>query len=74
MIASWNKGSETSEVNTFVRLGNGYSKDIETPYSPVNIDPFIISLRLSQGEFLIEMDDEGNLIVNGNNMTIDMGG
>ena len=72
VIASWVKGSETSEVNTFVRLGNGYSQDVSTPYSPVNVDPFIISLRLSQGEFLIEMDDEGNFVVTGQNMTIDM--
>ena len=48
-----------------MRLGNGYEKDIETPYSPVNVQPFIISLRLAHGEFLIEMDEDGNFKVNG---------
>ena len=48
-IASWNKPEEVSEINTFVRLGNGYSKDIETPYSAVSIDPFIIALKLAHG-------------------------
>ena len=65
VIASWTKETQESEVNTFVRLGNGYSEDIETPYSPVDIDPFIISLRLSVGEFLIEMDEDGNFQVTG---------
>ena len=65
MIGSWNKGSQQAEVNTFVRLGNGYSKDIQTPYSPVDIDPFIISLRLKHGEYLIEMDEDGNFRING---------
>ena len=65
MIASWNKASQESEINTFVRLGNGYSKDIQTPYSPVDIHPFIISLRLTHGEFLIELDEDGQFKVNG---------
>ena len=65
VIASWNKEIQAAEINTFVRLGNGYSQDIQTPYSPVDIEPFIISLRLSQGEFLIEMDEDGNFRING---------
>ena len=48
-----------------MRLGNGFDKDIETPYSPVNIQPFIISLRLAHGEYLIEMDENGQFRVNG---------
>ena len=71
VIASWNKESQAAEINTFVRLGNGYSEDIQTPYSPVDIEPFIISLRLKQGEFLIEMDEDGNFRINGELVNVD---
>lgn len=70
-IASWNHDDQTSEINTFVRLGNGYDKDIETPYSPVNIQPFIISLRLAHGEYLIEMDENGDFRINGKLINVD---
>ena len=71
VIASWDKATQASEVNTFVRLGNGYSEDISTPYSPVDIDPFIISLRLKHGEYLIEMDEDGNFRINGELINIE---
>ena len=61
-ITSWYHETQASELNTFVRLGNGYDKDIETPYSPVDINPFVISLRLKHGEFLIEIDENGDII------------
>ena len=64
-ISSWVKADQTAEINTFVRLGNGFSKDVETPYSPVNIQPFIISLRLAHGEYLIERDENGDYRING---------
>lgn len=65
VIASWDKSTQSSEINTFVRLGNGFDQDIQTPYSPVNIQPFIISLRLANGEYLIEIDESGDFKVNG---------
>ena len=61
-ITSWYHETQVSELNTFVRLGNGYDKDIETPSSPVDINPFVISLRLKNGEFLIEIDENGEII------------
>ena len=71
VIGSWDKASQQAQINTFVRLGNGYSEDIQTPYSPVNIDPFIISLRLKHGEYLIEMDEDGNFRINGELINVD---
>lgn len=71
VIGSWNKTIQEAEVNTFVRLGNGYSKDVETAYGPVEIDPFIISLRMSSGEYVLEMDENGNFKVNGKTMNIE---
>lgn len=64
-IASWYKSTQTSEINTFVRLGNGYSKDVENIYSPVDIDPFVISLRLSEGELLLELTEDGQFKISG---------
>ena len=49
-------------MNTFVRLGNGYDENIDTLYDPVDIQPFVISLRLTHGEFLIEIDENGDVI------------
>lgn len=71
VIGSWDKAEQQAQINTFVRLGNGYSQDIQTPYSPVDIDPFIISLRLKHGEYLIEMDEDGNFRINGELINVD---
>ena len=64
-IASWDYERQVSEVNTLVRLGNGYSADVQTGYDPVNIDPFILTLRLDDGEMEIELADDGTLTVDG---------
>jgi hypothetical protein len=70
VIASWDRKERVAEVNTFVRLGNGYEKDVTTSlYDPVSINPFIISLRLSFGEFLIELDEDGNFLLDGKMIT-----
>ena len=49
-IASWDFEGRFSEVNTLVRLGNGYSADVQTQYDPVSIDPFILTLTLDEDE------------------------
>lgn len=36
-IGSWDHATQVGEVNTFVRLGNGYDENIQTPYEPVDI-------------------------------------
>lgn len=61
-IGSWDHDTQISEVNTFVRLGNGDDANINTPYEAVSIDPFVISLRMKHGETLIEIDENGNVI------------
>ena len=53
------------EVLTFIRLGNGFTSDID---APVVIEPFIITVRLEEGEYIIEVDDDGNFFVNGENI------
>ena len=49
VITTWEKSSETTQVNTFVRLGNGYAAGSGALYDPVKIDPFVISLQLGEG-------------------------
>lgn len=71
VISSWERSSQVAHINTFVRLGNGYHKDVETPYSPVSIRPFIISLRLKEGEYLIDKDEKGDFVVKGGLVQVD---
>lgn len=49
MITTWEKEPQTTQVNTFVRLGNGYAEGSGALYGPVKIDPFVISLQLGEG-------------------------
>lgn len=44
---------------------------MKTRYGPVKIEPFIISLRLNQGEYLIEVDEKGDFTVNGELFEVD---
>ena len=61
-IADWKKEDRTTNILTFVLLGDGSSEDV---YGPINIEPFFISLKLIEGEYLIELDADGNFSVNG---------
>lgn len=63
-IGSWHHETQVSEVNTFVRLGDGDAGHVPSITQPVDINPFIISLRLKHGEALIEIDENGNIICN----------
>lgn len=64
-IASYNFEGGFSELNTLVRLGNGYSTNVQTNYDPVSIDPFIITMNLGEGEVQIELADDGTLTIDG---------
>ena len=46
VITTWHKDSSSAQVNTFVRLGNGYEEGSGANYDPVDIDPFIVTLAL----------------------------
>lgn len=71
-IGKWSKEYQVAEIATFVRLGNGYSEDVQVLYQPVRVEPFIISLKLAVGEYLIEVNEEGEFKVNGE--LIEVGG
>ena len=46
VISTWEKSNQQLQINTFVRLGNGYEEGSGANYDPVNIDPFVVTLAL----------------------------
>lgn len=64
-ICSWYREEGYSEINTLVRLGNGYSSATGSDYDPVSIEPFVITLRTSDGEVTNVEFQDNTLIVGG---------
>lgn len=65
MITTWEKAAQTTQVNTFVRLGNGYEAGSEALYDPVKVDPLVLSLQLGEGEFIVTINEDGTITVVG---------
>ena len=72
-IASWDKTTRVSEINTMVRLGNGYSKQHKTNYEPANIQPFVISVNIGEDESVLALSESGELKVDGKIISNDGG-
>jgi len=53
VITTWTKDKQNLQINTFVRLGNGYAAGSSANYDPVNIQPFIVSLALGPDEYMV---------------------
>ena len=66
MISTWNKASARTQINTFVRLGNGFAENSGQRYDPVNIDPFIVTLSLAPDEYMVVVNEDGTVSVTGN--------
>ena len=43
-------------MNTLVRLGDGYQAGSGANYGPVSITPFVISLNLGPGEYMVTVN------------------
>ena len=65
VITTWEKLGQTTQVNTFVRLGNRYAADSGTLYDPVKIEPMIISLQLGEGEYMVIINEDWTITVVG---------
>lgn len=65
VISTWEKATQTTQVNTFVRLGNGYAQGSEALYDPVKVDPLVLSLQLGEGEFIVTINEDGTITVVG---------
>jgi hypothetical protein len=56
-----------TQVNAFVRLGNGYDSSANGRiYDPVLIDPFVVSIALASNEFMVVVNPDGTITVTGN--------
>lgn len=65
VITTWDKAEQTTQVNTFVRLGNGYAAGSGALYEPVKIDPLVLQLQLGEEEFQVTINDDGSISVVG---------
>lgn len=53
VVVSKKKASLDVSVNTFVKIGSGFTKDVVSS-SPVAIEPFIISIKLNPNELILD--------------------
>lgn len=63
MSTLWDKSSQITKINTFVRLGNGYNAVI---YEPVKINPSVININLKPNEYMVTINPDGTTSVTGN--------
>jgi hypothetical protein len=47
-VAEWSGQEKKIDVQTLVRLGNGFTRDEESSDEPVQLNPFMISVKLSE--------------------------
>jgi len=66
VISTWGKADQRLQINTFVRLGNGYEEGSGANYDPVNIDPFVVTLALGPDEYMVVVNEDGTISVTGN--------
>ena len=66
VISTWEKSNQQLQINTFVRLGNGYEEGSGANYDPVNIDPFVVTLALGPDEYMVVVNEDGTITVTGN--------
>lgn len=68
-ITTWKNQSSTFDVNTLVRLGNGYAKNSGANYKPVKLSLRHFRYSLGAGEFLIDVSDCGDVKLNGKELS-----
>jgi len=71
VITTWTKADQKTQINTFVRLGNGFEEGSGAHYDPVNIDPFIVTLALGPDEYMVVVNADGTVTVTGNKALYD---
>lgn len=73
-ITTWKNQSSTFDVNTLVRLGNGYAKNSHANYRPVKLELRHFRYSLGAGEFLIDVSDGGDVKLNGKELSDNLSG
>jgi hypothetical protein len=64
-VTTWKNQSSTFDVNTLVRLGNGYAPNSNANYKPVNLQISHFRYSLGDGQYLIDVTDCGDVNLNG---------
>ena len=64
-ITTWNKENEYFDVNTLVRLGNGYEEGSGAHYKPIAVEPLKLRYTLGDDEYIIEISDCCDIKING---------
>jgi hypothetical protein len=68
-ITTWQNQSSTFDVNTLVRLGNGYAPNSNANYKPVNLQISHFRYSLGAGQYLIDVSDCGDISLNGKELS-----
>lgn len=71
-ITTWKNQSSTFDVNTLVRLGNGFAKNSNANYKPVNLRLTRFRYSLGPGQYLIDLNDCGDIKLNGKELSNDL--
>lgn len=71
-ITTWKNQSSTFDVNTLVRLGNGFAKNSNANYKPVNLRLSRFRYSLGPGQYLIDINDCGDIKLNGKELSNDL--
>jgi hypothetical protein len=66
VITTWTKKTQVAQINTFVRLGDGFDANSGAHYDPVKIDPFVVTLQLAPNEYMVVVNADGTVTVTGN--------
>lgn len=65
--STWDKATQITKINSFVRLGNSVDSTGSTGnYKPVLIDPFVVSIALGPNEYMVVVSPDGTIKVTGN--------
>ena len=65
VITTWQKSDQRTQINTFVRIGNGFEANSGANYDPVDIKPMIITLALGPNEYKVDVSADGTINVVG---------
>jgi hypothetical protein len=63
VVTTWEKSTQRTQINTFVRLGNGFDAHSGANYDPVDIKPFIVTLSLGPKEYKVDVSADGSINV-----------
>lgn len=69
-VSGFDKAERTQSIKNMVRIGSGASPDVQNlNEAPVDIEPTILSIQLKPQEYLVTLNEAGNFVVLGANLS-----